>query len=294
VNYIEGQVSVNGTPLNRQQVGQAALQAGEVLDTGNGKAEVLLSPGVFVRTGSNSGIRMVSPELVDPRVEVTHGEVMVEVDQKLKDQRVDVLEHGADTALLKPGLYRFRADAGTVEVIDGKAQVTENDHSKEIGKGKEVALEGPSMLKPASFDRKAEDDLYAWSNIRSNYLAEVNASTARYIYMGYGPYWGPGWYWNPWFAAWSWMPGDGFFYSPFGYPFFSPRYVVYAPRFGVVRGAAVARNTFPGGQAIVPRGPLPQSQAFAARGFAGGGAFQGHAFAARGFAGGGFHGGGRR
>jgi hypothetical protein len=253
VNYIEGQVSINGAPVARQQVGQAALQAREVLDTGTGKAEVLLSPGVFVRAGNNSGIRMLAPELVDPRVEVTHGEVMVEVDQKLKDQRLDVIERGADTSILKPGLYRFNSDQGRVEVIDGKARVTENDKSQDIGKGKEVTLNGTATtdLKPVSFDRKAEDDLYAWSNIRSNYLAEVNASTARYIYAGAYPFGGPGWYWNPWFAAWSWMPGNGFFYSPFGYPFFSPAYVVYAPYRGVWRGG-VAR--LPGGQVAVPRG----------------------------------------
>jgi hypothetical protein len=99
-------------------------------------------------------------------------------------------------------------------------------------------------------------------------------STARTIYMGYDPYWGPGWYWNPYFTAWSWLPGDGFFYSPFGYPFFSPGYVVYA-RYG----GFGFRSGF-GGRAGVSPAP-----SFRGGGFAGGG-FQG--------GGGGFHGGGGR
>jgi len=99
-------------------------------------------------------------------------------------------------------------------------------------------------------------------------------STAQSAYSGYGPFWGAGWYWNPYFAFWSWLPGDGYFFSPFGYPFFSPAYVMYAP--GFYRGGFGHRGGFPargfasGGVALAPR----------AGGFAGGG--------------GGFHGGGRR
>src|ERR1700712_4154090 len=73
VNYIEGSVSVNGASLSASQAGQAALQQDETLSTADGKAEVLMSPGIFVRVGRNSEIRMVSPKLVDPRIEVVHG-----------------------------------------------------------------------------------------------------------------------------------------------------------------------------------------------------------------------------
>src|ERR1700743_3458339 len=64
VNYMEGQVSIEGAAINRNQVGYSVLQPNQLLATGNGKAEVLLSPGVFVRVGSNSQIRMVSADLV--------------------------------------------------------------------------------------------------------------------------------------------------------------------------------------------------------------------------------------
>jgi hypothetical protein len=249
VNYVEGQASIDGHPLDVKQNGNTQVEVNQTLTTQNGKVEMLLSPGVFVRTGDNSQIRMVSNGLVDPTIEVTHGSAMVEVDQKLKDARVDVLEDGARASLLKNGLYRFDTDPARAEVIDGKIAVAENGQSKELGKGKEVALNG-EPLKPVSFDRKAEDDLYKWSSVRSGYLAEANASTAQYIYAGAGPFWGPGWYWNPWFTAWSWLPGDGFFYSPFGFPFYSPAYVVYAPyRFGYgfrggYRGGGLAARGF--------------------------------------------------
>lgn len=273
VNYIEGQASINGQPLNSRQEGNIQLRPNESLMTGNGKAEILLSPGVFLRAGSNSEIRMVFPGLADPTVEVVHGSAMVEVDQKLKDARVDVLEHGATASILKEGLYRFDSDQGRVETIDGRMSVVENGQAKDVGKGKEVTLNG-APLKTVGFDRKAEDELYRWSSVRSGYLAEANQSTAQYIYGGYGPNWGNGWYWNPYFAAWSWLPGDGYFYSPFGYPFFSPAYAVYAPyRFGYG-----FRGGYRGGT-LAARGFAPRSGVNLAPRVAGGG---------------GFHGGGRR
>jgi FecR protein len=273
VNYIEGQVLIDGRPVAKNQNGYSQLESNDVLSTQNGKAEILLSPGAFLRVGNNSEIRMVSPQLVAPQVEVTRGEAMVEADWLPKDAQVDVLEHGAQATIKKAGLYRFDSDGSRIEVIDGKLQVTENDQTKEFGKGKEVTLTA-AQLKPVSFDRKAEDDLYRWSSVRASYLAEANVSTAQSAYSGYGPYWGAGWYWNPYFAFWSWLPGDGYFFSPFGYPFFSPGYVVYARGFGFHGGFPARGFAARGGVALAPRA-----------GFAGGGFHGGSA---------GFHGGGGR
>jgi hypothetical protein len=271
-----------------------------MLSTARGKAEVLLSPGVFLRLGDNSQIRMVSPGLVDPRVELVHGEAMVEVDYLAKQAKLDVLQRGAEASLLKEGLYKFNADEGQIQVIDGKAKVTDNNESKDVGKGKEIVLSGTG-LKPVKFDRKAEDDLYQWSNVRAQYLAEANQSTARTIYVDGGGWWGQGWYWNPYFAMYSWLPGDGFFWSPFGYPFYSPGYVMYAPTISRFYGGARSVNGFRSGRAALPgraggagfRSPRGNFAAAPRMGFGGGG-FHGGGFHGGGFHGGGFHGGGAR
>src|ERR1700741_3874704 len=62
VNYIEGQATMNGAPLNQQAAGSLALQPGQGIMTQNGRVEVLLTPGVFVRVGNNSSVQMVSPD----------------------------------------------------------------------------------------------------------------------------------------------------------------------------------------------------------------------------------------
>lgn len=237
VNYIEGNISLNGQPVSPGELRSAALNAGDVLSVNTGKAEVLLTPGVFLRLGNNSQVHMISPSLVDTQLELQRGEAMIEVDQIVKDCRVSVLNHGASILIEKEGLYRLSADdAPRVAVIDGKAQVYLGDKKLDLGKGREVVLS--DLLKPEKFDRKKEDDLYAWSNVRSEYNASVSYQAARSAPvngysaypsgLGYG-YGGGGWLWNAGFNSWAWLPGDGAFFSPFGWGFFSPGAVGYAP-----------------------------------------------------------------
>lgn len=47
LNYVEGQASIGAQTLDSKSVGATELQTGEVLGTENGKAEILLTPGVF-------------------------------------------------------------------------------------------------------------------------------------------------------------------------------------------------------------------------------------------------------
>ena len=240
VNYVEGQTSLNSRPVSPGELQSAALNAGDVLSVDAGKAEVLLTPGVFLRLGSNSQVRMISPSLIDTQLELVRGDAMIEVDQIVKDCRVSVLNHGASILIEKEGLYRFSADdSPRVAVIDGKAQIYLGDKKLDLGKGREVVLS--EMLKPEKFDRKKEDELYAWSNIRSQYNASVSYQAARsapangYGSSAYG-YGGGGWLWNSGFSSYAWLPGDGAFFSPFGWGFFSPGAVGYAPVIAVPVG----------------------------------------------------------
>jgi FecR protein len=287
INYIEGQASLDGQPLSAKQVGQAIVGSGEVLSTADGKAEMLLTPGVFLRLDSNSAVKMVSPTLMKTTVELLQGKAMVEADQVEKENHISVIDHGSDTWLEKHGIYEFNATNPMVAVYEGKAQVMENDRTKDLGRGKEVALVQNANLKTKDFDRKNEDDLYAWSKLRSEYVSEANMASAQTIVLNNPGWWyGTGWYWNPWFDSWAFVPGGGFLYSPFGFGFYSPVYwgayapFYYRPGFGFYGR--------PGFHAV-GRGPLAVGRVGAvAPAFRGGvaGGFRGGA----GF--GGFHGGG--
>jgi hypothetical protein len=223
VNYAEGSVTLAGQPIGARQIGQAEASEGQVLATAHGKAEMLLTPGVVVRLGDNSALKMVSPSLTDTRVELLRGEALVEAAQVRDENHIDVIDGGVEVRIQKKGIYRFDADRPTVAVFDGKAQVQADGKDIEVGKGKQFAL-GVDP-KPRSFDRDQTDDLYAWSKLRSGYLAEANMAAAQTVVVG-GPGWyGTGWYWSPWYRSWAFVPGDGYLLSPFGFGFYSPSYL---------------------------------------------------------------------
>ena len=90
INYAEGQVSLDGRAVAHGKLGSAEIASGHVLQTARGKAEVLLTPGVFLRLGDESSVRMVSPSLTDTRVELLRGRAMLEVDLLEKENRLRV------------------------------------------------------------------------------------------------------------------------------------------------------------------------------------------------------------
>lgn len=229
LNYVEGKASIGRQALDSRTVGSVELQAGQSLTTQTGKAEVLLTPGVFLRVGDNSTVTMISPSLSNTEVRLEKGRATVEVADIHKENNLRVAEDDADAQLLKKGLYDFDADRNLVRVFDGKAVVRVGDRQVEVKGGRELNLNDPGRA--YKFDKKAyqQGDLYRWSSLRSAYLAEANVDAAR-IYVSNGWY-GPGWYWDPWFSAYTFIPGDGVFYSPFGWGFYSPLWVYRAPLF---------------------------------------------------------------
>jgi hypothetical protein len=269
-------------------VGSTQLQTGQSLNTQNGKAEILLTPGVFLRIGPNSSARMDSPGLADTSLTLARGRAMVEVAEIHRENHISIRVGGTDVRLTERGLYDFDADRNQIRVFDGVAEVAAQGTTIHVHGGHQLDLSA-AKLQARGFDKKVfEDDFYRWASLRSSYLAEANVDQARVYYAGAPGWYGTGWYWDPWFSAYTWIPGDGFFYSPFGWGFYSPFVVYRAPVFfgyghfghhfssGYRPPVAEFRSPgFSGGFAAAPR---------AAGGFRGGGGFHG----------GGFHGGGHR
>src|SRR5690348_2557768 len=80
VNYIEGRASIGAVALTDKSVGSARLAAGQSLSTDDGRAEILLTPGIFLRVGDHSSLRMNSPGLADTIMTLQKGRAMIEVD----------------------------------------------------------------------------------------------------------------------------------------------------------------------------------------------------------------------
>jgi hypothetical protein len=262
LNYIEGQASIEGRPLSPNSVANTTLQAGQVIATANGKAEILLTPGIFLRLGDDTTVQMVSTDLTHTEVRLEQGRANVEVDQIYSQNTILLDLNKGQTQLLKPGLYNFDAATSTVRVFDGKAAVypgadlQANIKPVEVKGGHQLVLNG-EPLKPQGFnkDQAQADPLYKWSSLRSQYLGEANLGLAQ-EYEGYPGFY-PGWYWAGGPYGYTWLPGDGLFWNPFGYGFYSPFYLRgggfiyggYGRGFygGGFRGAAVRGGGFSGG-----------------------------------------------
>lgn len=220
VNYIEGAAFVDGRPVNDQNVGSIALNPGEELSTGAGKAEILLTPGIFLRVDDQSAIKMISPDLTRTQVELEKGRAAVEVDQIFPQNMIQIIDGGVTTQLMKTGYYEFDANQPEAMVFDGRAEVQLAGNKWETVKAHhELALVADGAHeKTADFNAHPDhDDLYNWSSLRSHYLAEANNQIAGEY--AYGPGFNPGWYWDPYMFGYTYLGWDPFF-SPFGWGFY--------------------------------------------------------------------------
>jgi hypothetical protein len=233
LNYVEGQVSVQGQKQSPKSVGTTYLEPNQVLDTRNGNAEMLLTPGIFLRIGHNSEVKMISPGLADTQVQLTNGSAMLEVDELFKENNLSVVVDGATTRIEKQGLYDFNANPPSVKVLDGKAVTYEGDQKVNLKKGHETLLAEAQPLAQQKYnkDQVEDDPLYRWSKLRGEYATQSNVETGNAL-MTDGGWWGPGWYWDPFWYDFAFMPGFGMGWGPFGYPFFSPWCVGWAPYYG--------------------------------------------------------------
>ena len=221
LNYIEGVAHLQDKQLNVKDVGSTELNAGDVLATENGKAEILLTPGVFLRLDDHSAVRMISPGLTLTQVELLRGRAGVEVDEIYPANDLEVIDGGVATQLMKTGYYEFTAAPAVAMVFKGKAEVHNGEgKSIEVKGHHELALTVGVSGKPAKFDTgKAEDEFYAWSRLRSQYLAEANNQIAGQ-YVGMAGFY-PGWYWDPYMWDYTFI-GMSPYWSPFGFGFYPP------------------------------------------------------------------------
>lgn len=231
VNFVEGDVKIADQPVKLNGAIFPDVKVGQTLSTKMGRAEVLLTPGVFLRLDNNTSFRMISNKLSDTQVEILSGSALVEADEILKNNRILVKMGDAETLLLKTGLYHFNADAGQVRTFEGKAQVSEASNATEL-KGGRTLLVG-SSLTPDKFNKnKSKDELYAWSQQRDYRLALANISVARVTSAnGFS---NSTWAFDPWLGMYTFLLHSGRMYSPFGIPWYSPAtvWIVFQPAYG--------------------------------------------------------------
>src|SRR5262249_53571098 len=171
----------------------------------------------------NSAIRMVKNKLSDSRVEFLSGSIIIESSGDLaqKDDSVSLVYKAAGVNLRKKGIYRFDSEPAQLRVTAGEAEVDADGNVLIVRSGKMVAFDGAVTVE--KFNPKEGDALSRWSMRRAEGISLANLSAAKYV-KDSGRTWGSnGWYFNPYYGMFTFIPvGRGVFSSPYGFRFYSP------------------------------------------------------------------------
>jgi len=229
IHYVEGRVLLDGKAVEAKFGNFPQMNEQSQLRTQEGRAEVLLGPGVFLRLGEGSAVHMISNRLTDTRLEVLSGSALIECAEKRKDNAIMLVYKDAKIWLQDDGLYRLNTEPAELRVYDGKAAVEQGGQPLTVKKGRVLALDG--TLAVSKFDTKLGDSLQRWARRRGEYLALANVSSARSLWEGRRSWRSSGWMWNPYFGMFTYIPYRGVYRSFWGYQFWSPRevYVLYQP-----------------------------------------------------------------
>ncbi len=229
IHEVLGSVLLDGKAVESKFGEFPQMRANTSLETGEGRAEVLLGPGSVLWVGENSAVTMLSDRLTETKIKLLKGNAAIEVTELLDGSSVAVLCGNAVISLHKAGLYRFDAEPARLMVYDGVAAVEQGGQSQEVKKSRMLLLNGVATAE--KFNNKLGDPLLRWAKRRSEAMAMANAPVARAIADG-GTRWGRnGWIWNPYFGMFTYVPMRGVYHSFWGWNYWSPDqvYRVYAP-----------------------------------------------------------------
>jgi hypothetical protein len=234
VNAVTGRASMrpHGNAEWKQLTIKEDLETGDVVRTGtDGRVEMLLNPGSYMRIGENSEVELSDNSLENLEVRLIRGTAIVEV-TGADDEELFIgitTPHGR-MSIIRRGLYRVNVVPGdATELIVRKGRVMlEGSHTKVKG-GNKVVFSGNSVsvAKLENSDRKNRDTIETWSKERAQTLAKANArisgQTLTTVYASfrhdwsYGGLWGrPFWLFNNDIGCYTLVPYAYGWQSPYG------------------------------------------------------------------------------
>lgn len=173
VHFTQGEVFLDDHPLDRKSGSFPVIKEGSTLRTEKGRAEVLLTPGVFLRLDENSAIRMVSTELADTRLSFVGGAAILdESDAAQTNNSISIAYKDARAQFPKKGVYRLDADTGVLQVYSGEAEVMYD--------GQKTTVDPSHLffcwlgLETAKLGNGTEDEFYDWASDRNQVIAQEN------------------------------------------------------------------------------------------------------------------------
>ena len=231
VNRVEGKVNLKSQDNALEAMGKASMgtqmKEGERLSTdANSHAELLLSPGSYLRLNEKTEIEAVRTMFDNTRFDVIHGSVILEVGEIDKKLPFEIGTPRSVIAINKPGIYRIDVVGKDVAVsvrkgeayLGTREQLLANSAPK-IGGNKVYRLIGDAPLQTAKLSTKVFDAFDQWSFMQAESLVAANygmlsRTRSRGALLS-------GWIYDPFSNRYTFIPGSWRFATPYGFAFYS-------------------------------------------------------------------------
>jgi hypothetical protein len=182
INAITGEASVHSKgPGDWQQLSITDdLDAGDRVRTANdGRVEILLNPGSYLRLGGDSEVELSNNTLENLEVRLLRGTAIVEATGADDlDLNINISTPHTKLAIVRQGLYRLNVvpgDATELIVRKGRVILSDSPHTKVKGGNKVVFnATNVSVAKLTKEEKKLEADVDVWSKDRGKMLAKAN------------------------------------------------------------------------------------------------------------------------
>jgi hypothetical protein len=272
VHYFEGTVYVGDQLLESHPGRFSGVPQGAVLRTQDGRAEVLLTPGVFVRVGERSAIRMVANALSNTRVELLAGSAIVDSAEPTPDTSVTLLYKNWSVRSPERGVYRIDSDPPRLWVLRGEAEISAGAHEQSLLVKQEMDVPFGPVLVPERSANQPGDALSSWAEGRQQSISTDNAIAANIqdpaaittSNLGYDAFTnfpmlglsslGPNWS-TPYYGSLTYQPGFNSIYLP-GYTYLPFLVGLYTGGFSTL--GSPSRTLLPRGPTFHPRPVLSQ------------------------------------
>lgn len=180
VNAVTGRATMraHGESEWQQLTIKEDLEAGDLVRTGSdGRVEMLLNPGSYLRIGENSEVELSDNSLQNLEVRLIRGTAIVEATGfDGAELLINITTPHTRMAIVRKGLYRVSVVPGNAtELIVRKGRVMLDGSHTKVNGGNKVVFSSTSVSVAKLRDAdKDPDSLEAWSKDRSKTVAQAN------------------------------------------------------------------------------------------------------------------------
>jgi len=182
INAITGGATVNsrGDSGWDQLMITYDLNSGDRVRTAyDGRVEILLNPGSYLRLGGNSEVELLDNSLANLEVRLLRGTAIVEATgADGLELNIGISTPHTRLAIVRQGLYRLNVvPEDATELIVRKGRVILSDSHTKVKGGNKVVFSATnfSVAKLNKEEKKIQDEVEVWSKERGKTLAKANS-----------------------------------------------------------------------------------------------------------------------